>query len=379
MASPNPHVLSVCGLSHQVAVPSVYTRHGGHAGNTWQWAEDRSMESHGFGASARPRFVSDVLLQAYMAAEADTSTRGACDVVARELPTFTEHTFPKLPPRCCEGSADPSRCLTKAEVEGRARRRLQYSYAYGEQDPHLHFAHGGRADFRGRDNQIYNFLSAPNLAVNVKTEAASFKLHGGKLTVDGSFMTEAHIVARVGGTKRKWANVSFWASKLNDANWGWRMIGGSCGGHHFNLGPGGVKTCEELSIKVDLSSATFSLGNWTIIARGNAVYDRLSGPTHRLDVDFKSHGDAAARSLPHGIVGQSFSWSSARNGKTDEYPATGYYKTAAMAEGAIQGEAAMYEVLGPYATRFAFSRFDGEEQTVSPASPPVFGDASATD
>ena len=50
-----------------------------------------------------------------------------------------------------------------------------------------------------------------------------------------------------------------------------------------------------------------------------------------------------------------------------------------MAEGAIQGEAAMYEVLGPYATRFAFSRFDGEEQTVSPASPPVFGDASATD
>ena len=66
-------MLSVCGLSHQVAVPSVYTRHGGHAGNTWQWAEDRSMESHGFGASARPRFVSDVLLQAYMAAEADTS------------------------------------------------------------------------------------------------------------------------------------------------------------------------------------------------------------------------------------------------------------------------------------------------------------------
>ena len=89
-----------------------------------------------------------------------------------------------------------------------------------DKDPHLHFAHGGRADFRGRDNQIYNFLSAPNLAVNVKTEAASFKLHGGKLTVDGSFMTEAHIVARVGGTKRKWANVSFWASKLNDANWG---------------------------------------------------------------------------------------------------------------------------------------------------------------
>ena len=127
------------------------------------------MESHGFGASARPRFVSDVLLQAYMAAEADTSTRGACDVVARELPTFAEHTFPKLPPRCCEGSADPSRCLTKAEVEGRARRRLQYSYAYGEQDPHLHFAHGGRADFRGRDGArtATSLLCAPQATVEV--------------------------------------------------------------------------------------------------------------------------------------------------------------------------------------------------------------------
>ena len=88
--------LSGCKQLATVSVPSVYTRHGGPTGNTWQWAEDRSMESHGFGASARPRFVSDALLQVYMAAEADTSSRGACDVVARELPSFTEHTFPKV-------------------------------------------------------------------------------------------------------------------------------------------------------------------------------------------------------------------------------------------------------------------------------------------
>ena len=35
--------------------------------------------------------------------------------------------------------------------------------------------------------------SAPGLAVNVKIEEATFKLHGGNLTVDGSFMTEAHV------------------------------------------------------------------------------------------------------------------------------------------------------------------------------------------
>ena len=99
---------------------------------------------------------------------------------------------------------------------------------------------------------MYNFLSAPNLAVNIKTEEASFKLHGGKLTVDGSFMTEAHVVARVGGSKQKWANFSFWASELTDENWSWRMIDGTCGGHYTKLGPGGVKNCEELNIKVEI-------------------------------------------------------------------------------------------------------------------------------
>jgi len=66
---------------------------------------------------------------------------------------------------------------------------------YAIQDPHLSFAHGGKADFRGRHGALYNFLSAPGLAVNVKTEEARFRLHnlhdsGGTLVVDGSFITE---------------------------------------------------------------------------------------------------------------------------------------------------------------------------------------------
>ena len=40
-------------------------------------------------------------------------------------------------------------------------------------DPHLQFAHGGRADFRGRDGALYNLFSAPRIAVNVKIEDAS--------------------------------------------------------------------------------------------------------------------------------------------------------------------------------------------------------------
>ena len=40
-----------------------------------------------------------------------------------------------------------------------------------QKDPHLAFAHGGRADFKGLDGRYYNFFSAPGFSVNVKTEA----------------------------------------------------------------------------------------------------------------------------------------------------------------------------------------------------------------
>ena len=52
-------------------------------------------------------------------------------------------------------------------------------------DPHLSFAYGGTADFRGRHNALYNFLSTPRLSVNVRTEEALFQLHDGALMVNG--------------------------------------------------------------------------------------------------------------------------------------------------------------------------------------------------
>jgi len=53
------------------------------------------------------------------------------------------------------------------------------------------------------------------------------------------------------------------------------------------------------------SSATFSVGNWSITVRGNPVYDHIAGPRHRLDVSFGAKGDTAARTLPHGAPGVS--------------------------------------------------------------------------
>ena len=88
-------------------------------------------------------------------------------------------------------------------------------------DPHLSFAYGGTADFRGRHNTLYNFLSTPRLSVNVRTEEALFQLHDGALMVNGTFLVEAHLVAKLeaGFT----AKVSFWASELGPQNWGWQV------------------------------------------------------------------------------------------------------------------------------------------------------------
>ena len=155
-----------------------------------------------------------------------------------------------------------------------------------EKDPHLHFAHGGRADFRGKDRQCYNFFSAPGLSVNVRIEVATHVLPsapGHALTVHGSFITEAHVAALVGPKRRdeppfpprplrptppapccfrdQYFRGSAWASELNDGNWGWRFVNGTCGDGagslHFKLGPGGKRSCADLSIAVHLSSVTF--------------------------------------------------------------------------------------------------------------------------
>ena len=237
------------------------------------------------------------------------------------------------------------------------------------QDPHLSFPFGGTADFRGRDGQHYCFLSAPRLAINIKTEDATFRLHnlydeGGTLVVDGSFITEVHFVARVGGRKNKPCLASFWAGEVNEFNTGFNMVNGTCGGGPFFVGTGASKRCEEMLIAVRFSSAEFTIGDWTAVVRGNWVYDRISGPAHRLDLSLRARGGVAARHLPHGIIGQAFASAEPRQGRVDEYPASGTFRTSAMAEGAIEGEAAMYEVADPHATKFAFSRFGKPEEVV---------------
>ena len=186
-------------------------------------------------------------------------------------------------------------------------------------DPHISFANGGSADMRGRHNALYNFLSAPAFSVNVKTEEAVFKIHDGALIVNGSFLTEAHIVVRMASQRS--ATASFWASELNDNNFGWTVVNGTCLGRIFRFGNRGHKTCFAFKMAMAYSSATFEFGNWTVTVRGMPSCDAprddsqehpwvgsclVAGPKHRLDVSFSARGDALTRDRPHGIIGQSY-------------------------------------------------------------------------
>ena len=170
-------------------------------------------------------------------------------------------------------------------------------------DPHINFAYGGSAELRGRHNALYNFLSVPDLSVNVKTEEAIFTLHGGALKVNGSFLTEAHVTAQL--SSRKLATASFWASELDPNNFGWRVINGTCVGRPFKFGFRGKKECFDLKMAMDHSSATFAFRNWTVSVRGTLSCKGclLAGPAHRLDIGFAARGNAPSRDKPHGIIG----------------------------------------------------------------------------
>jgi len=181
------------------------------------------------------------------------------------------------------------------------------TYSKVFRDPHLNFAYGGAADFRGRHKALYNFLSAPGLSVNVKTEGTVFKMHKGELTVNGTFITEAHITARF-STNRN-VTASFWASELDRNNFGWQVVTGHCVGRPFKFGFHGSKRCYELDMAMDYNRAKFQIGNWTVTVSGMPSCDTpvgrclLAGPAHRLDVGFSARGDAPTRDRPHGIIG----------------------------------------------------------------------------
>ena len=244
--------------------------------------------------------------------------------------------------------------------------------ASGEGDPHLTFAHGGKADFRGKHGRLFNLLSAARLSINAMTEEGIFRMN--EATVNGSWLTQFHAVATTAAGLLQFSMFSFKISPASLLGWS----NGTCAGRPFKLtgarlgnvlrdSPLQRQSCGEVQLQANHSSVTLSTPEWNFTVAPKAVpdyyhrsVDHISGPTVRLDAHFALRvPEASLKVSPHGLIGQSFDGSGiAVDGARDPKPRPGLnLTTKAMAEGAIVGRWEEYVMPSPFATTFAYSRF----------------------
>ena len=101
--------------------------------------------------------------------------------------------------------------------------------ASGEGDPHLTFAHGGRADFRGKHGRLFNLLSAARLSINAMTEEGIFRMN--EATVNGSWLTQFHALATTSAGLLQFSMFGFKISPASLLGWS----NGTCAGRPFKL------------------------------------------------------------------------------------------------------------------------------------------------
>ena len=193
------------------------------------------------------------------------------------------------------------------------------------------------------------------------TEDSLYNL--GKLTVNGSFITQVHVTTKT--NQGRFFNITVYRYLSSNRV----KVKGSCAKGErsmpFSLYPYSGKQCDDLRVSVRFVTATILTSEWSVVAKSSPVYNRLLGPWFRFDVSFFPKN--TLHSSPHGIIGQSYdSDSKPRKGKTDVYPSRNIarnFTTSSQAEGAIDGTFLDYKVNSPYDTNFKYSRFGKDTVT----------------
>ena len=242
-------------------------------------------------------------------------------------------------------------------------------------DPHLRFAHGGEADFRGKNDTFYAILSAPGIHFAAKTLDTSFLLPDPALEVDGSFFVSCTWLILQQKPRFRQVAIDFDARQVGfvvrDANSGEVLA------NHTSS----WRTWRSRGVSAVLRQATIVVraNGWEVTVVRKPVYNYLSGPSEwRLDMKLRplaageddEHGSPSTTCFAHGLIGQSFDDDGrAVDGARDDYSAAdgvSRVRTRAMAEGAIEGDATQYEV-APGGTRFLYTRFDMPSVAKCPA------------
>jgi hypothetical protein len=238
-------------------------------------------------------------------------------------------------------------------------------------DPHLTFANGGSADFRGANGAIFAFLSAPGIGANVLTESRDFGRWGGQL-VHGSFITHIFLKLRslhTGDVVR----VAIVANQFNSFQVHRSDDTLTQYVNRTRLEQDGIAVLQLQSGRTSIKAAGWevfinrrwlrkplvgkplvadSLEHWFL----DAKYRVLDGDAD----DVKLFGPSTVgRIAPHGIIGQSFDGSQISvSGKHDDYGNGPEFTTSAQAEGAIEGHYKDYMLRSPFSTVFKYTRFD---------------------
>jgi len=229
-------------------------------------------------------------------------------------------------------------------------------------DPHFFFPAGGGTDFRGVAWLLYVLLSSYDTQLTAMVENATHVLIGRqhrRVEVCGTFITQAHVTGGDGSVLSvKAANVGP-GNNAGDGATNYSCAGSGTSDYmHMNT----VKKCNEAFVlKMKYSTLTVETPSWVISIKTMPIFNRVSGPAHRLDLGIDPKANVRGRA--HGILGQAFHRSTACEGKKDVYPEMGKFTTSAMAEGCIEGVASDYVVATAHATEFRYSQFKKDNNT----------------
>jgi len=235
-------------------------------------------------------------------------------------------------------------------------------------DPHLTFAHGGRADFKGKDQMWYPMLSARNVTMNTFFVHDDFQnpnkiVHGSAMksaawvlrtNVTGTVITVEYNASSTGRAaayvKTSDSSVGVWVSHEQKPfvleNIAIQM-------RERKLSGVGKKSFHGVALVVET-------GLWQMSVWSKPYPNAAANPGKALlNIHVEALYDADLDPVaPHGLIGQSYDGDAAPvDGELDDYKGK-EVTTKAMAEGALEGAASDYELRHKFATRFRYSRFD---------------------
>lgn len=292
---------------------------------------------------------------------------GQCDAHNQDVGVSCALTPTPAVSSCACGLSNGPTCVKKQDLPECKPCATETTTSTG--DPHLTFAHGGRADFKGEHLAWYNMLSARNTSLNVLFVHDDFR-NPNKL-VHGSAMKAAAWKLRTNVTGRV-VTVEFNASSIvpnralvhvSDSKVG---VWVAHGGKPFRLENVLVEMKEKKQVGIGKhgmwhgTALVVSSGLWRTSVWNKPFPNAPSNPGKALlNIHVEPLYDADSDPVaPHGLIGQSYDGDGqAVNGATDDYT-TREVTTEAMAEGAVEGTASDYKMAHKFDDEFRFARFD---------------------